>query len=109
VEATIPAAASALPSRRSFRFPFGSLFRSATHSVLATGRFGEAVNLTQDALALLEDEMHSPSVTMAFVYGALLLAGSMAAARAKDRSTAREFLSEAERFARRMGGDFNEL
>jgi len=39
------------------------------------------------------------------VYGTLFLAGAMAAARAEDRATTREFLAEAERVARRLGRD----
>lgn len=87
----------------------GSLLRSVTHSLLATGRFREAVALTKDALGLLEDDMRAPSATLASVYGALLLAGSMASARAEDRSTTKEFLDEATRIASRIGSDRNEL
>ena len=87
----------------------GSLYRSVTHSLLATGRFDEAVRLSQDALALLDGEMRSASVTLASVYGALLLAGSMASARAEDSSTTREFLDDADSIARKLGSDRNEL
>lgn len=87
----------------------GSLLRSVTHSLLATGRFREAVDLTQESLTLLENDMRAPSATLASVYGALLLAGSMASARAEDRSTTREFLDEATRIAARLGADRNEL
>ena len=46
---------------------------------------------------------------MLSVYGTQLLAGSMAAARNDDRSTASEFLTAADTTARRLGSDENRL
>jgi hypothetical protein len=43
------------------------------------------------------------------IYGTLFLAGSMAAARNKDRATTRTFLAEAEESAGRLGADANHL
>jgi transcriptional regulator with XRE-family HTH domain len=87
----------------------GSLFRSVTHSLLSTGRFSEAVKLSQDAAEILQPDMKKPSPKMLSVYGALTLGGAMAAARAEDRQTARDFLEEAEVTARRLGRDANHL
>jgi hypothetical protein len=62
----------------------GSLLRTLTHSLLATGAFGEAVRLTHDAIRFFEPHLRRPSRTMLSVYGAQLLAGSMAAAKAAN-------------------------
>ena len=87
----------------------GSLFRSVTHSLQSTGAYAESVQMTNDAAAFFEPHLSNPSPTILSVYGTLLLAGSMAAARADDRDTARTLLAEADDAARRMGGDANHL
>jgi transcriptional regulator with XRE-family HTH domain len=87
----------------------GSLFRSVTHSLLSNARYPEAVQLTQDAVAYLHPGLANATPEYLSIYGTLLLAGSMAAARNQDRATTRMFLAEAEDSARRLGGDANYL
>jgi transcriptional regulator with XRE-family HTH domain len=87
----------------------GSLFRSVTHSLLSTGRYAEAVQMTEQAAFFLNPHLGTDDGSMLSVYGTLLLAGSMAAARAENRSTTGEFLNEAEELARRLGRDSNHL
>ena len=87
----------------------GSLFRSVTHSLLSTGRYNEAVQMTEHATAVLDPHLAKAGGEMLSVYGTLLLAGSMAAARAENRSTTMDFLNLAGELARRLGGDANYL
>jgi transcriptional regulator with XRE-family HTH domain len=87
----------------------GSVLRCLTHTLMATGAYGEAVTLTTTATEFLQPHMSKPSRTMASVYGAQLLAGSMAAARNEDRATVDDFLGEADRVARKLGHDDNRL
>lgn len=87
----------------------GSLLRSVSHSLLSTGAYAEAVRCTRDAAAFLQPHLAKAGPTMLSVYGTALLAGSMAAARADDRESARDFLSEAHQVAGRLGGDQNRL
>ncbi|MGH3867222.1 MAG: helix-turn-helix domain-containing protein [Pseudonocardiaceae bacterium] len=87
----------------------GSLFRSVTHSLLSNGRYPEAVQLSQDAAAYLQPGLANATPEYLSIYGTLLLAGSMAAARNKDRATTRTFLAEAADSARRLGADANHL
>jgi transcriptional regulator with XRE-family HTH domain len=87
----------------------GSLFRSVTHTLLSTGRFQEAKQLTQDAAAFLQPGLADASPEYLSVYGTLFLAGAIAAARDEDRSTVRTFLAEADETARRLGHDGNHL
>lgn len=87
----------------------GSLLRSVAHSLLSTGAYAEAVQLTHDAAEFFEPHLAGASRTMLSVYGTQLLAGSMAAARNEDRSTARDFLTAADTTARRLGSDDNRL
>lgn len=86
-----------------------SLFRSVTHTLLSTGRYVEAVHLTEHAANVLEEHLADADETMLSVYGTLLLAGSMAAARADDRATTRTFLDMAGDLADRLGRDENRL
>jgi len=87
----------------------GSLFRSVTHSLLSTGRFKAAVQLTQDAGTYIRPDLDTAPPKVLSVYGTLFLAGSIAAARAEDRSTTRDFLREADEAARRLGRDANHV
>lgn len=87
----------------------GSLFRSVAHCLLSTGRFESAVHLVDDAAGVLQPGLVEPSPAYLSVYGTLFLTGSMAAARAEDRSTARSYLQEAEETAARLGSDANHL
>lgn len=87
----------------------GSLLRSLAHSLASTGEYAPAVRVVQDAVGFLEPHMGKAGRTLTSVYGTALLAGSMAAARADDRATVREFLGEAGRAAARLGSDRNYL
>lgn len=87
----------------------GSLLRSLAHSLASTGEYAPAVRVVQDAVGFLEPHMGKAGRTLTSVYGTALLAGSMAAARADDRATVREFLGEADRAAARLGSDRNYL
>lgn len=87
----------------------GSVLRCLTHTLLATGAYDEAVRLTHDADDFLRPHLVKPSRTMLSVYGAQLLAGSMAAARNDDRETTHELLTLANAAASRLGADANQL
>jgi transcriptional regulator with XRE-family HTH domain len=87
----------------------GSLFRSVSHTLHATGRYREAVKLTEDAAAFLEPHLSKPSPAMLSVYGTLFLTGAMAAARDNDAGTTRTFLSAADEAAGRLGADANHV
>jgi transcriptional regulator with XRE-family HTH domain len=87
----------------------GSLFRSVAHTLLATGRFKAAVQLTEEATAHLQPGLGSATPEYLSVYGMLFLAGAIAASRSDDRGTTRMFLSEADHAARRLGADANHL
>ncbi|MEJ2854876.1 MULTISPECIES: helix-turn-helix domain-containing protein [unclassified Saccharothrix] len=87
----------------------GSLLRSVTHGLLATGQFAPAVSLVERASDVLRPELRSAGGPLLSVYGSLFLAGSMAASRNGDRATTRTFLDEAQRAADRQGADANHL
>ncbi|MCT2279608.1 helix-turn-helix domain-containing protein [Micromonospora chalcea] len=87
----------------------GSLFRSVGHALHATGRYTEAVRLTEDAAGYLEPHLARASPALLSVYGTLFLSGSMAAARANDAGTTRTFLAAAEHAAGQLGTDANHL
>ncbi|POX52608.1 helix-turn-helix domain-containing protein [Streptomyces sp. Ru72] len=87
----------------------GSLFRSVTHCLLSNGRFDAAVQLVSAAADYLRPGLREASPEFLSIYGTLFLAGSMAAARADDRSTTRDFLAEADQAAQRLGRDANHM
>ncbi|MFD9615969.1 helix-turn-helix domain-containing protein [Streptomyces virginiae] len=87
----------------------GSLLRSVAHCLLSNGRFEAAVQLVGDASEHLSPGLEDASPEFLSIYGTLHLAGSMAAARADDRSTTRDFLAEADRAAQRLGHDANHV
>ena len=87
----------------------GALLRTVTHSLLATGAYEEALRVTQDAIGFFQPHLARASRLMLSVYGAQLLAGSMAAARAENRSVTSDLLHEADQAARRLGADDNLL
>ena len=87
----------------------GSLLRSVMHCLTSTGRFDAALNLLEDAETLLRPTESESSREQVSVYGALHLAGAMAAARAGDRNAVRDILSRADQAAQRLGADSNEL
>ncbi len=87
----------------------GSLFRSVSHALLSTGRYQDAVRLTTDAADYLDQHLTDAGPELLSVYGTLLLAGSMAAARSNDAGTVRTFLNTADETATRLGTDANHL
>ncbi|MFI6085030.1 helix-turn-helix domain-containing protein [Streptomyces sp. NPDC051217] len=87
----------------------GSLLRSVMHCLTSTGRFDAALNLLKDAEKLLRPTASESSRERVSAYGALHLAGAMAAARLGDRNTVRDILSRADQAAQRLGTDSNEL
>ncbi|MEU8126274.1 helix-turn-helix domain-containing protein [Micromonospora sp. NPDC049049] len=87
----------------------GSLFRSVGHALHATGRYTEAVRLTEDAAGYLEPHLKHATPALLSVYGTLFLSGSMAAARANDAATTRTFLAAADHAAGQLGADANHL
>ncbi|MDF3300566.1 helix-turn-helix domain-containing protein [Streptomyces tropicalis] len=87
----------------------GSLFRSVAHCLLSTGRFDAAVQLVGDAADHLRPGLMDATPEFLSIYGTLFLAGSMAAARADDRSTVHAFLTEADQAARKLGQDANHM
>ena len=105
----------------------GSLYRSVAHSLLSVGQYDAAVRLTGQAADYLRCELalRSPDVSpvlrtllaadtrpdgeLLSVYGTLFLTGAMAAARAEDRGTVSDFLTEAHTAARTLGSDANHV
>jgi transcriptional regulator with XRE-family HTH domain len=87
----------------------GNLFRSVVHTMLSAGRFTDAVQLTNDAAGLLQPGLATADSDYLSVYGTLLLAGTIAAARADDRPSVNTFLAEADETAGRLGRDGNHL
>jgi transcriptional regulator with XRE-family HTH domain len=87
----------------------GSLFRSVGHALHATGRYTDAVRLTEDAAGYLEPHLSHAAPELLSIYGTLFLSGSMAAARANDASTTRTFLAAADQAAGKLGADANHL
>jgi hypothetical protein len=87
----------------------GSLFRSVAHCLLSNGRFDAAVQLVGDAGEYLRSGLDGATPEFLSIFGTLYLTGSMAAAHAEDRGTTLTFLGEADRAARRLGGDANHV
>ncbi|MEU6946185.1 helix-turn-helix transcriptional regulator [Streptomyces sp. NPDC046316] len=87
----------------------GSLFRSVAHCLLSNGRFDAAAQLVGDASDYLRPGLNGAGPDFLSIYGTLFLAGSMAAARADDRATTRDFLAEADRAAQQLGHDANHV
>ncbi|MEU1624107.1 helix-turn-helix transcriptional regulator [Streptomyces sp. NPDC020096] len=87
----------------------GSLFRSVAHCLLSNGRFDAATQLVGDAADYLRPDLAGSSPEFLSIYGTLFLTGSMAAARAEDRTTTRAYLVEAERIAQQLGEDANHM
>lgn len=88
----------------------GSLFRSVTHALHATGRFQAGVELTEAAAGVLSPYLGSRADdALISVYGSLFLTGAVAASRADDRQTTTVFLTEAQDSAARLGRDANAM
>lgn len=87
----------------------GSLFRSVIHALHSDGRADDASAMTRRAADYLRSELHTKEPRILSIYGTLLLPGAVAAARSGDRSTANEYLDEAEELATLVGVDGNHL
>lgn len=88
----------------------GSLFRSVTHALHATGRFRDGVELTEAAAGVLQPYLNGRADdALLSVYGSLFLTGAVAASRAGDRQTTAAFLGEAQGSAGRLGRDANAM
>jgi len=86
----------------------GASARIMTHALMGNGHSRQAVTLAQTAAADLERATQLGSIDSVAVFGALLLRGSIAAARAQDRDAAATMLDEAKRAATRLGHDGND-
>jgi hypothetical protein len=87
----------------------GSLIRSVAFNLAAIGSLNEAVTLTDMWAERLRPRIAEADDALLSVYGTLLLAGSMAAARGGDRAAVQHYLAEAEATARTLGRDKNIL
>jgi len=86
----------------------GASARIMTHALMGNGHSRQAVTLAQTAAGNLEQATRLGSIDAVAVYGALLLRGAIAAARAEDRDAAGTMLDEAGRAAARLGHDGND-
>jgi len=82
--------------------------RIMTHSLMSNGHVHQAVRLAQAGAEALGQATRLASPGSVAVYGALLLRGAIAAARAEDRVAAATMLDEAARAATRLGHDGND-
>lgn len=87
----------------------GSLRRSVVHSLQSHGRHASSAKLTERTADELRDELDQGDDESTSIYGTLLLAGSMAAARAGDKSTTRLYLDEASHHADQLTKPGNRL
>ncbi len=81
--------------------------RIVTHSLMSGGHTGRAAEVATRAAEHLDHVLRTPSAEAISVYGALILRGSIAAAKDENRANAVQLLDEAEDAARRLGGDAN--
>ncbi|NMO93516.1 helix-turn-helix domain-containing protein [Actinomycetospora sp. TBRC 11914] len=97
-------------AQRSGSLPvMGSLLRSVVHSLLSTGRYDAAVQLTADGSDHLSGSLGGADTRLWSVYGSLFLAGAMASSRMDDRGMTRDFLEQAQRAAGYLGADANHM
>lgn len=87
----------------------GSLLRSVIYALHSQGRLAPAADMTRRAAHYLQQVLDPTDPRIVSVYGTLVLPGAIAAARAGDRSTAGEYLNEAEDMAALLGEDANHL
>jgi transcriptional regulator with XRE-family HTH domain len=87
----------------------GSLCRSVVHTLQSHGRAQAATRLAEKTADNLRPHVTAASPRAASVYGTLLLAGAMAAARGGDHQTTHDYLDEAGAYAHRLGRDANHL
>jgi transcriptional regulator with XRE-family HTH domain len=83
-------------------------FRIA-HAFLSGNRTEEALETARSAAAVLEPSVVDGPPEMVAIWGALNLAGAVAATRAAHEDTARECMHNAEDAARRLGADRNDF
>jgi tetratricopeptide (TPR) repeat protein len=81
--------------------------RIVTHSLMSGGHTGRAAEVATRAAEHLDHVLRTPSPEAISVYGALLLRGSIAAAKDENRTDAVQLLDEAEDAAQRLGQDAN--
>ncbi|WP_184503352.1 helix-turn-helix domain-containing protein [Streptomyces botrytidirepellens] len=86
-----------------------ALRRCVAHVQLGAGLAAEAVSVTQDAADDLPTGWWEASPVSLSLYGTLLLNGSVAAARLRDRPLADRMIDKAQQAADRLGGDANEM
>ena len=86
-----------------------SLQRAVVHALLSNGRYAEAVALTEQATSSIAESVDLDTPTGQSVYGAVFLAGAMAASRLDEASATRTLLGAASRAADRLGRDANHL
>ncbi len=87
----------------------GSLNRSMVHTLQSHGRTEASTRLAERTADNLRPALDAGSARETSVYGTLLLAASMTAARAGDRSAVNELLDEADHHAAQLGQDANHL
>ncbi|MEU4329038.1 helix-turn-helix domain-containing protein [Nonomuraea dietziae] len=87
----------------------GSLLRSVIHALHSHDRREDAAAMTRKAAEYLQGELDTSDPGLVSIYGTLLLPGAVASARVGDRSTTREYLTEAKRMATQLGADSNHL
>ncbi|GAA5176347.1 helix-turn-helix transcriptional regulator [Pseudonocardia eucalypti] len=84
-----------------------SAARAATHALLASGRFDDAVELGNTAAEWMRPQLASDDPVALSLLGMLRLRTAVAAARRHDRGATTDLIARAERAARRLGGDAN--
>lgn len=87
----------------------GSLLRSTIHALHSQGRHADSTAMTSKASDYLRRGLDPKAPGIVSIYGTLLLPGAVAAARAGDRTTAAEYLDEADEMATHLGADANHL
>jgi tetratricopeptide (TPR) repeat protein len=110
------AAMALVAAERSTRFaaasqdPIGmaTSARIMTHALMSNRHTSQAMHLAQTAASVLDRAAGLTSTDAVAVYGALMLRGAIAAARADDRDTTQTMLDEASRAAARLGHDGND-
>jgi transcriptional regulator with XRE-family HTH domain len=86
----------------------GSAARRVGHALMAACQGGDAVALIKSAVNRLEPQLRIAEPAFVSAYGALLLKGSIAAARADRAADVRDFQNGALAVAARLGTDRNE-
>ena len=86
----------------------GTSARIMTHALMGNGQTRRPAELAQTAAVALDRATELGTTDSVAVYGALLLRGAAAAARAEDRDAAGAMLDEAARAAARLGHDGND-